>query len=158
MAFDTPRSSELTEDQLTLQNKLPLDDGTLLYYDKLPLNKRSRKPCSGLINGVPCAIFRKRASRSALNYLMGKFPEIKEYFEEVREFAPTILDCVVEHDRAFYFQAVSGGEIHELVGIMELPLWESSDNDFYELSNLIHYCRDYEDDPGNVFMDDYGLC
>ena len=56
MAFDTPRSSELTGDQLTLQNKLELDDGSLLYYDNLPLKKRSRKACSGFMNGVPCTI------------------------------------------------------------------------------------------------------
>lgn len=158
MAFDILQASKLADDKLTTLNKLKLEDGTLLYYENLPLKKGSRKPCSGVTNGVPCAIFRKRASRSALNYLMGKYPEIKEYFEECREFAPTILECMVEHDGAFYFQAIADGEIHELVGIKELPLWETSDKDFYELSNLIRYCKDYEDDPGGVYMDDYGLC
>ena len=157
MAFDNLLYSELPNNQLAVQNHLVLNDGSHLYYDKLP-HKRSRKPYPGLINGVPCVIFRKRASRSALNYLMGKIPEINEYFEDALEFAPTILDCFVEHERAFYFQVVAGREKHELVGIMESPLWEEFDKDFYDLSNLIHYCSDYEDDPGNVFMDDYDLC
>ncbi len=158
MAFNMPRLNELPDNQQTIQNKLVLNDSTILYYNELPLKKRSRKPRFGVINGVSCAIFRKKATGSALDYLMERFPEIKSYFEEVREFAATILDCFVEHDRAFHFQAVADGETHELLGIMELPLWETSDKDFYELANLIRYCRDYEDNSGNVFMDDYDLC
>lgn len=153
MAVDT-----LQSDQHKYQNQMVINEGTLLYYDELPLKKKSRKPYPGLVNGVPCVVFRKKAIGSALNYILGKFPEIKEYFEGVQEYAPSILDCMVEHDRAFYFQAAGDGESHELLGIMELPLWETAQEDLYELSNLIRYCRDYEEDPDNVFMDDYGLC
>lgn len=158
MASDTKQLSKVPSDQLPFQNQIVLENGSLLLFNDLPLKKRSRKPCPGLVNDVPCVIFRKKAIGSALNYIMGKFPEIKEFFEEVREFAPPILDCMVEHDRAFYFQTTADGEIHELLGIIELPLWETANDDFYELSNLIRYCRDYEVDPDNVFMDDYGLC
>ena len=141
-----------------MKNKLMLNDGAILYYDSLPLKKKSRKPCFGLLEGVSCAIFRKKASGLVLDSLMERYPEIKIYFEEDREFAPTILGCMEDHGRAFFFQVEADGENHELVGILELPLWETSDVDFCELSNLIHYCEDYEDEPGGVFMDDYGLC
>ncbi len=137
--------------------KLQIDEGNCLYYNELPVNKRYRKPFVGYLNEMPCVIFRKQASGSALSYLMKKYPEMG-LFEEVKDFSPTIIDCFEEHGMAFYFSVEADGVEQPLVAIIDGPLWETAVKDFYELLNLIHYCVDYSENPGGVFMDDYGLC
>ena len=44
------------------------------------------------------------------------------------------------------------------MAIKTVPLWDTAEKDFYDLLNLIHYCEDYQEYPGMVFMDDYDLC
>ena len=135
-----------------------IDESTYINYNELPIGNARESYSEGTVNGSPCVIFRKDDSESAMNYLMERYPLIKKWFEKVSEYAPTIIDCLEENGHAYYFQAEGAGVSHDLMAIKTGPLWDTAEKDFYDLLNLIHYCEDYQEYPGMVFMDDYDLC
>ena len=143
--------------QMEKYKKLALNTRSYLFYNDLPLSNRGREPKRGYIDNIPCVIFHRNASVLALEYLMAKYPEL-ERFSEVREYAPTIIDTLVTHEQAYYFETQHKGRKYRMVTIKEGPLWEGADDDLYDLINLIHYAEDSAANPGGVFMDDYGLC
>ena len=139
------------------QNQIKLENGQTLSYTELPLIKGSRKRCCGELDGTPCVIYRKKSYRTVLNYLMNKY-SIMEIFDDCKEYSPNVVDCLVDHKCATYFDVTNEDTTHEMVAILDSPLWESAEEDLIYLVNEIHYCRDYEESGGGVFMDDYGLC